>query len=109
MSLRSLVRRGMTVRVEVTQPGMLALAMRTGDVLSARQRGQTAPEPRQLLLTRASRRLNGPGAVSVRLRPSRKARRQLLRARRVSRARLTAQLTTDAGAVEVADRRLRLT
>jgi secreted PhoX family phosphatase len=108
IGLRGLLRRGIMVRVEVTQPGKVSLALRTGEVLSTLKRGETAPQRRQLLVARASRRVSRPGTISVRLRPGRKARRQLLRARRLSRAQLTAQLTTDAGPVEVANRRLRL-
>ena len=107
--VRSLLRRGVTVRVEVTQPGTVSLALRTGEVLAARKRGKTAPEPRQLLLARASRRLSGAGnRTRCGCGSSRKARRKLLRARRASRVMLTAQLTTEAGTVDVASRPLRL-
>ena len=108
MGLSTLLRRGVMVKVEINQPGKVSLALRTGEVLAARNRGKTAPEPRQFLLARASRSLEGPGTFNVRLRPSRKARRKLLRARRASRVMLTAQLKMDGGAVDVASRRLRL-
>ena len=108
MRLPTLLRRGINVQVEVNQPGKVSLALRSGEVLSTRKRGRTAPQPRQLLVARASRRLTGPGTYEVRLRPNREVRRKLLRARRVSRLRLTAQLTTKANTTEVAHRKLRL-
>lgn len=108
IGLKKLLRRGITVQVKVTQPGTVSLALRTGDVLARRQRGATEPEPRQLLLARRTHRLSTPETINVRLRLSRKARRRLLRARRASRVRLTAQLTTKDGTVDVATRRVRL-
>ena len=108
MGVSGLLRRGLKVRIEVTQPGTVSMALRTGEVLPTRARGQTAAEPRQLMLARATRSFNRPGTHIVRLRPSRNPRRKLLRARRASRVMLTAQLTTESGAVDVANRRLRL-
>ena len=108
MGLSALLRKGIKVRVDVNEPGTLSLALRTGEVLAATKRGDTAPQPRKLLLARKSRRLTGAGTHEVRLRLSRKARRRLLRARRASRVMVTAQLTTEAGKVDVASRRLRL-
>ncbi len=108
MGLPRLLRRGVKVRVEITQPGTVSLALRTGEVLASRKRGRTAPEPRQFLVARASRRLTGPGTYTVRLRPKRNARRKMLRAHRASRVMLTAQLTTQDGRVDVASRPLRL-
>jgi uncharacterized protein len=108
MGLPRLLRRGIKVHVEITQPGKVVLALRTGEALAAKERGKTAPEPRNLLLARANRTLNGPGTYTVRMRPRRGARRKLLRARRASRVMLTAQLTTASGTVDVASRRLRI-
>ncbi len=106
MRLPTLLRRGIKVKAEVNQPGKVSLALRSGEVLSTLKRGKTAPQSRQLTIARA--RLTGPGTFEVRLRPNREVRRKLLRARRVSRVELTAQLTTEAGTVEIASRRLRL-
>jgi secreted PhoX family phosphatase len=108
MGLSRLLRRGVMVRVEVNQPGTVALALRTGEVLAATKRGQTAPQPRQLMLSRTSRSLKDAGTYNVRLRLGRKARRKLQRARGAKRVMLTAQLTTEAGKVDVASRKLRL-
>jgi hypothetical protein len=108
MGLSRLLRRGVMVEVEVNRPGTVSLAMRTGEVLTAIKRGDTEPQPRQLVLARASRRLTGPGTYEVRLRPGRKARRRLLRARRASRVMLTAQLKAQDGTVDVESRRLRI-
>jgi secreted PhoX family phosphatase len=108
VSLRKLLRRGLTVQVEVTEPGTLSLAMRTGEVLMAKKRGETEPEPRQLMLVKGNRKLSSAGTVKVRLRLSRKARRKLQRARRAKRVMLTAQLKTRDGTTNVASRPLRL-
>jgi secreted PhoX family phosphatase len=106
--LSKLLRRGVTVRVEVSRPGTVSLALRTGEVLSGLKRGDTEPQPRQLLLARKSRTFKGAGTHTVRLRLSRKARRKLRRARRASRVMVTAQLKTRSGAVDLASRRLRV-
>ena len=108
IGLRKLLRRGITVQVEATQPGTVALALRTGEVLDRRPRGATEPEPRQLLLARRTRSLSTPEPVNVRLRLSRRARRRLRRAPDASRVRVTAQLTTKDGTVDVVTRRVRL-
>ena len=109
MRLRTLLRRGITVKVEVSQPGTVAVAMRTGDILPARRRGRAAAQPRQLVVARKKHRFEGPGTYRVKVRLSRRARRRLRRARRAPRMLLQAQLTTPAGKVGVATRRLRLT
>jgi hypothetical protein len=106
--MSTLFRRGITVKVKVTEPGALSLAVRTGEVLAAKNRGDTAPEPRQYMLSRANRKLSSAGDVKVRLRLSRKARRKLQRARRAKRVMLTAQLKTEDGTTSVASRPLRL-
>jgi secreted PhoX family phosphatase len=103
----NLLRRGIRVRIEITQPGTVSLALRTGQVLSSLQRGETAPQPRQFTLARASRRVTRAGGFEVRLRLNREARR-MLRGGRASRARLTAQLTTAGGTVEITNHKLRL-
>jgi secreted PhoX family phosphatase len=108
ISLRKMLRRGITVEVEANEPGSLSLALRTGEVLMAKKRGETEPEPRQLMLVRANRHLSSTGTFKLRLRLSRKARRQLQRARRAKRVRLTAQLKTQDGTTSVASRPLRL-
>jgi secreted PhoX family phosphatase len=108
MGLTKLLRRGLTVRVEVTQPGTVSLALRTGEVLTALKRGDTEPQPRKLLLARSDRRLSSAGTHTVRLRLSRETRRKLLRARRASRVMLTAQLKTKDGKTDLASRRLRI-
>lgn len=108
IGLAKLLRRGVTVQVEVTQPGTVALAARTGEVLTALKRGDTEPQPRKLLLARSDRQLSSVGTHTVRLRLSRKARRRLLRARRASRVMLTAQLRTEDGKTDLASRRLRI-
>jgi hypothetical protein len=108
VSLKRLFRRGVTVNVEVTEPGTLSLAMRTGEVLMTKQRGETEPEPRQLMLVRGNRQLSSAGTHKVRLRLSRKARRKLQRARRAKRVMLTAQLKSRDGTTSVASRRVRL-
>ena len=108
MGLDRLLRRGVKVKVEVNQPGTVALAMRTGEVLATKSRGDTAPEPQQLTVARASREFDGPGTFEVRLRPNKKMRRKLLRARSATRVRLTGQLKTKSGTVDVATRRLRI-
>jgi hypothetical protein len=108
MSLAKFVRRGIEVEVEVSGPGSVSLALRSGEVLAAFKRGDTEPQPRSLMLARTKRHLTGAGTHTVRLRPNREIRRKLLRARRASRVMLTAQLTTRDGTVDVASRRLRL-
>ncbi len=108
MGVPNLLRRGIMVKVEVSQPGTLSLALRTGDALAAKTRGQTAPQPRQLMVARASRQLSSAGSFKVRLRPKREARRKLQRIRGKSRVMLTAQLKTEAGMVDIASRQLRL-
>jgi secreted PhoX family phosphatase len=67
IDLSALVRRGITVPVEVSRPGTIALALRTGDVLRPRPRGKTAPEPRQLTLARVTHHVDGPGTVELRM------------------------------------------
>jgi hypothetical protein len=108
IGLSKLVRRGVTVRVELNQPGAVSVTLATGEVLSTLKRGETEPQPRNLLLARNKRDLKGAGKHTVKLKLSRKARRKLLRARRASRVMLTAQLETRSGAVDVASRRLRV-
>jgi uncharacterized protein len=108
MRLRTLLRRGIVVQVEVTRPGVVSLAMRTADLLSAQDRGASAPEPRQLVLARARRRVRRPGTYRVRVRLGRRARRRLLRARRSPLVTLSGRLSTEAGTAGVASRRLRL-
>jgi hypothetical protein len=108
IGLAKLLRRGVTVQVEVTQPGTIALAARTGEVLTALKRGDTEPQPRKLLLASSDRQLRSAGSHTVRLRLSRRARRRLLRARRASRVMLTAQLRTEDGKTDLASRRLRI-
>jgi secreted PhoX family phosphatase len=108
IGLRKLLRRGITVQVAATQPGTVSLALRSGDVLTRQPRGNTEPRPRQLLLARRTRSLTTPDTVNVRLRLSRRARRRLRRASRASRVRITAQLTTKDGTIDVATRRVRL-
>jgi hypothetical protein len=108
ISLRRFLRRGITVRVEANEPGRLSLALRTGEVLMAKKRGETEPEPRQLMLVRTKRQLSSAGTVKVRLRLSRKARRKLQRARRAKRVMLTAQLKKPDGTTDIASRPLRL-
>lgn len=108
--LPDLLGRGVMVRVEVNAPGTVRLALRTGDVLPAGQRGQTAAQPRQLTVARVTRRVSAPGTVRVRLRPNHQAGRRLLRARRAPRLLVTAQLSPDGaerGRVGVASGRLR--
>jgi hypothetical protein len=108
MPLSRALKRGVKVKIEVNQPGKLSLAIGTGEVLAALKRGETAPQPRRLLLARKRRELKAAGTYTVRLRLSRKARRKLQRARKASRVMITAQLTTEAGTVDVASRKLRL-
>ncbi len=108
MGVPNLLRRGIMVKVEVDQPGTLSLAMRSGDLLAAKKRGQTASQRRQLMVARASRHFSSAGTYRVRLRPKRDVRRKLKRIRRKSRVTLTAQLKTDAGMVDIASRKLRL-
>jgi secreted PhoX family phosphatase len=108
MRLSRALKRGVKVKVKINQPGTLSLALGTGEVLAALKRGDTEPQPRRLLLARKRRSLKSAGTYTVRLRLSRKARRKLQRARKASRVIVTAQLTTEAGTVDVAGRKLRL-
>jgi uncharacterized protein len=93
---RSLLRRGLTVRVQLSEPVTLAVSFQALDLVRSPARGGGVPRPRPRRLALVRRRLRRAGSSRLRLRLS-PPRRLALRRRRAFEARLIVTATNRTG------------
>ena len=102
----TLLRRGLLVRVELREPGVLRAVLHTDDVARTRPKDNKIVRPRPVVLARFRRRYRRPGRVRFRLKLGRRGRRRLARRRRSLTAKLTVAVRTRSGQERVATRRV---
>lgn len=103
-----LLSRGLGVRVKLDEPGIVTVALRTGELASRAGIGGSSERPRSVTLARRRRQVARGEAVLLRLKPGRRARARLRRRRTAVRAVLSVLVRDDAGNVRVETRPVRI-
>ncbi len=101
------VRKGLRVRVRVDEPGTVAVALRTNELLRTAGPRGSAPNPRTVTLALGRARFTSAGEKVVTLRLRSSARRRM-RGRRSVGARLTVQAKDVFGNAKIATRGVRI-
>jgi hypothetical protein len=102
-SVRSLLRRGVTLNVQVSRPGPVTIALRTADLERVRGERGSTDRPRTVTLASVTRRFARAGRYRVTLRPRGAIRRRLERS-----GTITAHYTVSATDGGIVNRPVRL-